>query len=97
METVVDAQTLRRRLEEYVADKPFRLNPDDAVVDRVVRGLAKRLETTGRATCPCRLATGDAEADKAIVCPCVYHEEEIEAKGVCHCMLFVANDTEGTA
>lgn len=96
MQTTINADRIRQQLEEYVADKPFRLNPDTSVIDRVVQGLAKRQETTGMATCPCRMATGKPEADKNIVCPCIYHEREITEKGACHCLLFVA-ETEGNA
>ncbi|MGR3220281.1 MAG: ferredoxin-thioredoxin reductase catalytic domain-containing protein [Candidatus Anammoxibacter sp.] len=44
--------------------------------------------------CPCRIVTGDKEKDDKIICPCVYHEEEIKRDGKCHCDLFVAADTE---
>ena len=34
---------------------------------------------------------GDAEKDKKIICPCVYHIEEIDREGECHCQLFVGD------
>ncbi len=81
---------IRTMLTEYAAHSPYTLNPDTKTVDRVVKGLVMRKIKYGYAYCPCRLVTGDAEKDKKIVCPCVYHAEEIEREGECHCQLFVA-------
>lgn len=83
------AEELRKRLEAYVADKPFILNPDPGVVDSIFQAMAMRFAKNGRDYCPCRRVTGDGEKDAAIVCPCVYHITEIEEEGFCHCHLFV--------
>ncbi len=90
-------EAIKADLDAYVARQPFRYHPDPEVVRRVIKGLAKRQEATGRAYCPCRLVTGDPEKDEAIVCPCRYHESEIESQGSCHCKLFVAADYEPDA
>ena len=77
---------------------PYKLNPDTKTVDRVVKGLVMRKIKFGYAYCPCRLVMGDAEKDKKIICPCVYHVEEIERDGECHCNLLWAikrRTTEG--
>ena len=29
---------------------------------------------------------------KKIICPCVYHKDEIREQGHCHCLLFVADE-----
>ena len=81
--------TIRKTLQEYVSHSPFRFNPDAKIVDRVMKGLAMRKVKYGYAYCPCRLVTGDKEKDVKIICPCVYHVEEIERDGECHCNLFV--------
>ena len=64
------------------------LNPDEKKLGIVIRGLARNRRKYGEAYCPCRLRTGDAEKDAMIVCPCVYHKDEIEAQGSCHCCLY---------
>lgn len=97
MDLTPDEAAIKQNLDAYVAEKAFQYHPDPEVVARVIRGLAKRREKTGRAYCPCRLVTGDPEKDEAIVCPCRYHESEIETQGACHCKLFVAADYQPDA
>jgi ferredoxin-thioredoxin reductase catalytic subunit len=82
-------KNIRKMLDDYVARSKYRLNPDVKIVDRVVKGLVMRKLKYGHAYCPCRLVMGDFEKDKKIICPCVYHREEIERDGECHCNLFV--------
>ncbi|UJS17953.1 MAG: hypothetical protein L3J17_02555 [Candidatus Jettenia sp.] len=81
---------IRKVLDNYATHSPYRLNPDTKIVDRVVKGLAMRKMKYGYAYCPCRLVMGDAEKDKKIICPCVYHVEEIARDEECHCNLFVS-------
>ena len=40
--------------------------------------------------------SGDKEKDKAIICPCIYHEDEIAKDGHCHCQLYYRKDTAET-
>lgn len=84
------AATIRRRLEEYLVGKSFYFNPDPEMVNSILRAMAKRWEKLGEDYCPCRRVTGDKEKDALIVCPCVYHEAEIDKDGFCHCRLFTA-------
>jgi ferredoxin-thioredoxin reductase catalytic subunit len=44
----------------------------------------------GYMACPCRLASGNREADKDIICPCVYREPDVEQFGSCYCNLYVS-------
>ncbi len=81
---------IRTMLNDYVARSPYTLNPDTKIVDRVVKGLVMRKIKYGHAYCPCRVVMGDFEKDRKIICPCVYHVEEIERDGECHCNLFVS-------
>lgn len=83
---------IRNMLNDYTALNHFKLNPDGQIVERVVKGLAIRKKKFGSAYCPCRLVTGDIEKDKKIICPCVYHVEEIKRDGECHCNLFVGDN-----
>lgn len=81
---------IRQMINDYVSNSPYRLNPDAKIVDRVVKGLVMRKMKYGHPYCPCRLVMGDFEKDKKIICPCVYHIEEVERDGECHCNLFVS-------
>ena len=73
---------------KYAKKKGFILNPDEEMLQMVIEGLARNREEHGRQYCPCRLRTGDEEEDRKIICPCIYHEDEIDADGNCHCSLF---------
>ena len=86
---------IERMCREYVEKSPYVFYPDPKRVEGVVTGLAKRRVRFGEFYCPCRLLSGDAERDKAIICPCEYHAEEIERQGYCHCRLFAAPDFKG--
>lgn len=68
------------------------LNPDKKVLDAVIRGLARNEKKFGEWYCPCRLRSGDKEKDRAIICPCIRHKDEIAQDGYCHCQLYDRKD-----
>ncbi len=67
----------------------FALQPDEAQLRYVLHGLTENLVKYGRPFCPCREVTGDAEKDRANICPCRTHRAEIEQSGACECGLYV--------
>jgi len=75
--------------DEYAKKSGFQLNPDKSAVERVVKGLLANEQKYGEKYCPCRRVSGDKEADKKNICPCVYHKDEIAKDGHCFCKLFV--------
>jgi len=75
--------------EEYAKIKGFKLNPNRAIVEGITKGLLSRKENFGEIYCPCRRMSGNKEEDKKIICPCIYHLDEIERDGHCFCNLFV--------
>lgn len=81
-------EMIRKRLDEYLKSKSFYFNPDPEMVETILTAMAKRWEKHGDDYCPCRRVTGDKEKDDLIICPCVYHEAEIDKQGYCHCRLF---------
>ena len=88
------AVVIKADLKKFIDGTPYDFNPDEKVLETVLNGLAKREEKTGHRYCPCRLMTGNEEADRKIICPCEYHAEELEKQGVCHCQLFVTKRGE---
>jgi len=84
-----DSSKLIREYEEYALKNGFKLNPDKKIVEGVVKSLLDRENKFGEKYCPCRRITGNREEDKKIVCPCIYHKEEVEKDGFCFCRLFV--------
>ena len=79
---------VRQYAEKYALKMGYLLNPNPEELDLVYEGLAKRREQYGAQYCPCRIVLGDKTEDRKIICPCVYHQEEIENDGMCHCALF---------
>ncbi len=75
--------------EKYAESMGFKLNPNKAIVEGTIKGLMARKEEFGEPYCPCRKMSGVKEEDELIICPCAYHEEEIEKDGHCFCNLFV--------
>ena len=80
---------IAERVRRHAAETPCRLNPDAKVVEALLDGLVRRKERFGDYYCPCRVVTGNEETDRANICPCKTHEEEIARTGKCHCGLFV--------
>lgn len=92
MELNAKEEALLREIDAYAKENGFAMNPDTEAVHRVIRGLVMLEEKKGARYCPCRLTTGDPDTDRAIVCPCKHHAEEIAAQGMCHCQLLVSTD-----
>jgi ferredoxin-thioredoxin reductase catalytic subunit len=82
-------EELIKKYEQYAKDNGFKLNPNEKITEGIIKGLLMRQEKFGEKYCPCRRVTEDKEEDKKIICPCVYHKEEIEKDGHCLCNLFV--------
>lgn len=72
----------------YADKQGWVLNSDVKQLNTVIRGLVRNKTKFGHAYCPCRLRSGDPAKDEAIICPCVYHKDEIAQDGCCHCNLY---------
>ncbi|MEM3506536.1 MAG: ferredoxin-thioredoxin reductase catalytic domain-containing protein [Candidatus Bathyarchaeia archaeon] len=86
----MDKAKLKEILEKYAKSQGIRLNPDEKIVDLILEGLLNNEKKYGYRYCPCRRVTGDKAVDAKIICPCIYHKEEIKSMGKCHCGLFVS-------
>ena len=80
---------LKERMRKYAERVGIKLNPDDKIVEGIIKALLMKKEKFGEIYCPCRVVTGNKEKDKEIICPCVFHRGEIELQGHCLCNLFV--------
>jgi len=74
--------------QAYAEENRFKLNPDKEAVERLIKGMLENEKKYGFRYCPCRRVTGNPEQDKAKICPCRWHKEEIEKDGHCFCGLF---------
>jgi ferredoxin-thioredoxin reductase catalytic subunit len=88
-DVVKGANDLTASMEKYALSRGFKLNPNQDAVKIVVSGLLENERKHGRRYCPCRVATGNEKGDARSVCPCEWHQKEIELTGSCHCGLFV--------
>lgn len=70
-------------LEQHAKNHNYDFNRKDKIRKAVIKGLQRNKEKFGNYFCPCRV-----EKIKENVCPCAYHEKEINEKGECHCQLF---------
>jgi ferredoxin-thioredoxin reductase catalytic subunit len=77
-------------LSKYAVSQGLRLNRDKEFVMDIMRGLLTNEARYGYRSCPCRLAWGDREKDKDILCPCVYRDPDVREYGSCYCELYVS-------
>ena len=93
----MDAETLYSMLEKIQTAKGYYFNADRERTMELLEALLKNKDRYGYMACPCRLASGDREHDKDIICPCVYREPDVEEYGSCYCNLYVSQEwNEGT-
>lgn len=82
-------EELIKKFQKHAEENGIRLNPDEKIVERIIKGLQENEKKYGKQYCPCRRVSGDAEEDKKKICPCIWHKEEIKKDGRCFCGLFV--------
>jgi len=90
-----EKERIRTFAEAYAKKKGFVLDPDPEELDLVLEGLAANKRAHGRQYCPCRPLSGDPDDDRAKICPCKWHLEEIARDGHCHCRLFFSKEAAG--
>ncbi|MDD5551944.1 MAG: ferredoxin-thioredoxin reductase catalytic domain-containing protein [Candidatus Pacebacteria bacterium] len=84
-----EIEKLIKEYEKYAKENGFKLNPNKKIVENIVKSLLLREGKFGQKYCPCRRVTNNKEEDKKIICPCIYHKEEIKKDEHCYCNLFV--------
>jgi ferredoxin-thioredoxin reductase catalytic subunit len=77
-------------LAKYAESQGIQLNRDKQFVMDILQGLLTNEARYGYRSCPCRLAWGEKEKDRDIVCPCVYRDPDIKEFGSCYCGLYVS-------
>jgi ferredoxin-thioredoxin reductase catalytic chain len=86
----MNAEMLHDRLKKMQEPRGYFFNRDKALVMELIEGLLTNKERYGYMCCPCRLASGDREKDKDIICPCDYRVKDVEEYGSCYCALYVS-------
>lgn len=90
-------QALHDMLRKIQEPKGYFFNKDMDMTMPLLESLLVNKQRYGYMACPCRLALGEFEKDRDIVCPCVYREDDVKEFGACFCGLYVSqawNDDE---
>ena len=87
---MMDAETLYEMLAKTQAARGYFFNADRERTMELLEALLQNKARYGYMACPCRLASGDKENDKDIICPCVYRTPDVEEYGSCYCNLYVS-------
>ena len=85
-----DVEKLYEMLRKVQEPKGFFFNRDRERVLELLEGLLLNKDRYGYMACPCRLASGNREQDKDIICPCEYREPDVQEFGSCYCNLYVS-------
>jgi ferredoxin-thioredoxin reductase catalytic chain len=83
---------LYEKLKREAESAGYNLSPDKAMVSELLNGLLVNQKRYGYPSCPCRLASGEKEADVDIVCPCDYRDPDLTDFNACYCSLYVSRE-----
>jgi ferredoxin-thioredoxin reductase catalytic subunit len=86
----MDAKSLYEMLRKVQEPKGYYFSDDRERVMDLMEALLVNKERYGYMACPCRLAAGDKDHDRDIICPCVYREPDVAEYGSCYCNLYVS-------
>jgi ferredoxin-thioredoxin reductase catalytic subunit len=89
---MITLNAVRLRAEGDARSRGYFLNPNPDFLNDLLEGLRQNEERYGYPSCPCRLAMGNFEIDRDIICPCDYRDPDCEEYGCCYCALFVVKD-----
>jgi ferredoxin-thioredoxin reductase catalytic chain len=85
-------EQVRRRAEDDARSRGYSLNYEESFLVDLLMGLRANEERYGYPSCPCRIATGNFELDRDIICPCDYRDPDVLEHGACYCALFIRNE-----
>ncbi|RJR15589.1 MAG: ferredoxin:thioredoxin reductase [Nitrospiraceae bacterium] len=88
----MDTDQLYKMLQKAQEPMGYFFNKNMDLVRDLLHSLLVNRERYGYMSCPCRLASGDREKDKDIICPCVYREPDVKEYGSCYCNLYVSKE-----
>ena len=89
---MITLEKVKQRAENDSRSHGYHLNTDPDFLTNLLEGLRLNEERYGYPSCPCRLASGEFEFDRDIVCPCDYRDPDVEEYGYCYCALYVRKD-----
>ena len=90
--TKEEIEKLYSKLDREAEEGGYHLNPDEEFTKELVEGLIVNERRYGYWACPCRLADGEKEEDRDIICPCDYRDPDLDEYGSCYCALYVDDE-----
>ena len=85
-------EELIEMLRKVQEPKGYFFNSDGERTLELMEALQLNRERYGYMVCPCRIASGDRESDRDIICPCEYREADVKEFGSCYCNLYVSKE-----
>jgi ferredoxin-thioredoxin reductase catalytic chain len=86
---LITLEQVRKRAEADAKTYGYNLIPDTDLLQAFLEGLKVNEDRYGYPSCPCRLASGNLEYDRDIICPCDYRDPDVAQFGACYCRLYV--------
>jgi ferredoxin-thioredoxin reductase catalytic subunit len=86
----MDAEELYEKLKKVQEPKGYYFSSNHERVMELLAALLVNKDRYGYMVCPCRLASGDRDNDRDIICPCDYREPDVAEFGSCYCNLYVS-------
>jgi len=83
-------EQLYEMLRKIQEPKGYYFNKEKPWVLEILRDLLINKDRYGYTSCPCRLASGNRDKDRDIICPCLYRTEDVKEYGSCYCNLYVS-------
>ena len=87
-----DIKRQTKWINRYAEKQNYAINPNKMISTNLKIWLSEMEGIYSKRLCPCFDPSGGKENDKAMICPCVYIDDEIEEYGTCHCALFGKKD-----
>ena len=88
----MEIEKLYEMLKKSQEPKGYYFNIDKKRVFELLEALVTNKDRYGYMACPCRLASGNKDNDRDIICPCVYRQPDVEDYGSCYCNLYVSTE-----
>jgi ferredoxin-thioredoxin reductase catalytic chain len=82
--TAAQIEAAYQSLQKDAAAGGYHLNTEAEFTKDLVKGILTNQQRYGYGNCPCRLASGNLEADQDMVCPCDYRDADITQFGTCY-------------
>jgi ferredoxin-thioredoxin reductase catalytic chain len=79
--TAAQLYEMLRKIQEPMG---YFFNREREKVFDLLNALLLNRDRYGYMCCPCRLASGNREWDRDIICPCAYRDEDIREYGRCY-------------